>query len=313
MLALILFPLVIALMVVGGYFATRSVRPEVIAARQEAERMSGARSRVCESTSALLAEHRRSELTYGVESLARTYSDLPLPCPRRQRHHPGGLVSNVSFIPGRWYVMDRLESTADRAYVAGPFTSQQEAEIDRTERNIADDCDSWQCPDDRVSPTDPSSRELSDSINAPIVSCHHCSSLESSARQTLAADGRIPAVDRCLGCGLLWRSKVSEPAPVADPLIPEVVARYADARGYSGLPAIAQTFVPGDGFGWSRAPMRPTLTMAAVSLMSSLGITSVSVVWPDSAPPSAVPRGRGLMHSDRRSGDDDPPPAYTIH
>lgn len=78
MLGLILFPLVIALMVVGGYFATRSVRPEVIATKQEAELMSGARSRVCESTSALLAEHRRSELSY-VESIARTYSDLPAP------------------------------------------------------------------------------------------------------------------------------------------------------------------------------------------------------------------------------------------
>lgn len=34
--------------------------------------------------------------------------------------------------------------------------------------------------------------------------CAHCSSLESAARQTLAAEGNIPAVDRCLGCGLPW-------------------------------------------------------------------------------------------------------------
>lgn len=190
-------------------------------------------------------------------------------------------MSNVSFIPGRWYVMDRLESTADRAYVAGPFASRELAEIDRTERNIADDCDVWQCPDSP--PTSTQVHSLVHEVADVPQACHHCSSLESSARQTLAADGRIPAVDRCLGCGLPWQSKVSEPAPLADSAaIPATIARYADARGYSGLPTISATYVPGDG--WKSSPLRPALTIGSVATMRALGITSVSVVWVDGGP-----------------------------
>lgn len=55
----------------------------------------------------------------------------------------------IAFLPGRWYVMDRFASSVEKAYVAGPFISREEAETDRLERNIADDCASWQAPDSR--------------------------------------------------------------------------------------------------------------------------------------------------------------------
>lgn len=53
----------------------------------------------------------------------------------------------IAFLPGRWYVMDRFASSVEKAYVAGPFISREEAETDRLERNIGDDCESWQAPD----------------------------------------------------------------------------------------------------------------------------------------------------------------------
>lgn len=81
-------------------------------------------------------------------------------------------MSNITFTPGRWYVMDRLESTADRAYVSGPFASQQEAETDRLERNIGDSCDSWQCPDSPPTSTQVHSltHEVADVPQTPITS-----------------------------------------------------------------------------------------------------------------------------------------------
>lgn len=55
----------------------------------------------------------------------------------------------ITFQPGRWYVMDRLAPTMQRAYVAGPFDTRTDAELERCQVNIAGDCDTWQAPDDR--------------------------------------------------------------------------------------------------------------------------------------------------------------------
>lgn len=40
---------------------------------------------------------------------------------------------------GKWYVVDRFAKTADP--VSGPFDTREEAEQDRRELNIADDCE----------------------------------------------------------------------------------------------------------------------------------------------------------------------------
>lgn len=58
----------------------------------------------------------------------------------------------ITFQPGKWYVMDGMASTRQRAYVSGPFDTRTDAEHDRCQVNIAGDCDTWQCPDDRPVP-----------------------------------------------------------------------------------------------------------------------------------------------------------------
>lgn len=68
-------------------------------------------------------------------------------------HAHVGNAPTITFMPGQWYVMDRFATSAQRAYMSGPFGTAREAEIDRRELNIADDCDVWQCPGEAPSAT----------------------------------------------------------------------------------------------------------------------------------------------------------------
>lgn len=47
---------------------------------------------------------------------------------------------------GQFYVMDRFASSAQAAYVSGPFDTRAAADADRREYNIADDCDVFEVP-----------------------------------------------------------------------------------------------------------------------------------------------------------------------
>jgi hypothetical protein len=55
-------------------------------------------------------------------------------------------MNAIAFESGRFYVMDRFATTMQGAYVSGPFEAEAEAEADRRERNIGDDCEIFQMP-----------------------------------------------------------------------------------------------------------------------------------------------------------------------
>ena len=46
----------------------------------------------------------------------------------------------VPRIVGKWYVYDQFASKLSSALISGPFDSFKEAEKDRGERNIGEDC-----------------------------------------------------------------------------------------------------------------------------------------------------------------------------
>lgn len=47
-------------------------------------------------------------------------------------------VTQIEVIPGKWYVLDMF--VEDGQPTAGPFNSREEAEKERIQLNIADDC-----------------------------------------------------------------------------------------------------------------------------------------------------------------------------
>lgn len=50
-------------------------------------------------------------------------------------------MSPLDHLKPLYWVMDAYATSARKAYVAGPFTSQNDAEEARKASNIADDCD----------------------------------------------------------------------------------------------------------------------------------------------------------------------------
>jgi hypothetical protein len=54
--------------------------------------------------------------------------------------------ASMTFLPGKFYVMDIYAETADKAYAAGPFDTREDAAKDASERNIAGDLQVYLVP-----------------------------------------------------------------------------------------------------------------------------------------------------------------------